>query len=155
MAKHCECAQFKNPLLTITPAAIYQCRHCHSPLHFDTQKWVEDILAPYQHRQSWRCFRCHHLITHTHQAIEINGQHQHHFVNPAGFAYHIGCFHTAAGCQLSGTPTLDASWFAGCYWNFASCQGCQQHLGWFYQGHSEFYGLILKYLIIDNESSRQ
>lgn len=88
------------------------------------------------------CRACGHAITFEKSAIAVQGDHEHTFRNPAGYSFHVRCFEEAPGVQISGAPTPEASWFAGTVWRFASCQRCQEHLGWRYEGSRNFYGLI-------------
>lgn len=93
------------------------------------------------------CKNCNHKVTSYDQIAHINGQHQHTFKNPAGIVYTIGCFSTASGCINQGLPTDEHTWFPGFSWNFALCNNCYRHLGWFFQANSKsFYGLILNNL---------
>jgi hypothetical protein len=99
--------------------------------------------------ENYICYRCEHKITTRKEEISINNTHEHTFVNPAGYVYHIGCFKAASGCLEVGEPTSEHSWFSGYTWNYALCQNCLAHLGWFYTSStgSPFYGLILDHLI--------
>lgn len=93
------------------------------------------------------CKQCSTVITSPEYMISVNDFHRHTFFNPAGITYQIGCFSSAGGCIVHGTPTLEHTWFAGFRWNFALCSGCLSHLGWYYQNGSEsFFGLILDLL---------
>jgi hypothetical protein len=102
-----------------------------------------------QQRQENRiyCGRCRYAVTTAEQIIAVNGAHEHLFRNPAGIVYRIGCFSTAEGCCLSGTPTHEFTWFAGYAWSVALCANCLLHLGWHYSSEaSGFFGLILDHL---------
>lgn len=91
-----------------------------------------------------RCKACGHEITNHEQKCSIANSHSHTFFNPAGIVYEIGCFKEAAGCQITGQPTTEFSWFTGYWWRFALCSNCQAHLGWLYEKReSTFFGLIL------------
>lgn len=93
------------------------------------------------------CRHCAHIITSASQRIDVQGGHDHHFVNPHGFNFHVGCYAQALGCDISGGYEAADSWFGGYVWQIASCAGCQGHLGWYFSPHSgtgqPFYGLIL------------
>jgi hypothetical protein len=98
-------------------------------------------------RAYW-CGACNTRITDEDAAIEVGGAHRHRLTNPAGIAFEVGCFREArVSCE--GTPTLDATWFAGFAWSFASCANCGEHLGWAYDGDgaARFFGLILPRLV--------
>ncbi len=89
------------------------------------------------------CDRCEHVLTQRSQAIEVNGSHTHICVNPHGFEFHLGSYAEALGCGISGARTHADTWFAGYKWRFATCEACQQHLGWYFDcSEHYFYGLI-------------
>ncbi len=91
------------------------------------------------------CKNCKNRITSHKYSIEISGQHQHAFANPAGIVYQIRCFSLADGCINRGVPTTEFTWFEGFSWRFSLCSRCNIHLGWFYQskGEKSFYGLVV------------
>lgn len=91
------------------------------------------------------CAACSHVISSSSQRIDVQGSHDHHFVNPHGFNFHVGCFAQALGCDISGGYEAADSWFMGYVWQIASCAGCHGHLGWYFssQRGEPFYGLIL------------
>ena len=92
------------------------------------------------------CATCSNIITQASQRIEMHGSHDHHFTNPHGFQFHVGCFAQALGCDISGGPEAADSWFSGHVWRLASCADCKVHLGWYFSlpsGDNPFYGLIL------------
>jgi hypothetical protein len=95
------------------------------------------------------CFNCGSAITSDKQRISIGDCHEHTFVNPGGYVFHIGCFREAPGCLQVGESTTENSWFSGYAWNYALCASCYTHLGWMYhaEGKESFYGLILDRLI--------
>ena len=93
------------------------------------------------------CCACRQGITPVDAAIERAGAHAHHFVNPAGLEFEIGCFARAPGCLPAGATTLAHTWFPGYAWQVALCRACGIHLGWSYRNTSEhFFGLILAHL---------
>jgi len=90
-----------------------------------------------------RCKRCDATVTHTRDAIAIEGKHLHHFVNPAGVAFDVRCFGDAAGCSPYGDASTFFSWFPGHAWRIGVCAKCGVHLGWRFEGASgSFHGLI-------------
>lgn len=95
------------------------------------------------------CRRCSRKITDIGKRISINGAHRHHFANPEGIIYEIGCFYDAEGCAYTGTPTHEFTWFKGFSWQAALCGRCLTHLGWLFIGPSRntFNGLILEKLM--------
>lgn len=92
------------------------------------------------------CAACSNVITQCRTRITVNGSHDHHFTNPHGFEFHVGCFSEALGCDISGTPEAADTWFMHHFWQLASCASCHVHLGWYFtrpQTATYFYGLIL------------
>jgi hypothetical protein len=94
------------------------------------------------------CRACGHVVTHPRHRIDVQGSHQHRFMNPGGFLYEIGCFADALGCVSVGPASLEYPWFAGHAWRCAHCGGCGQQLGWHFRPASDgagggFFGLIL------------
>lgn len=97
------------------------------------------------------CAACGHIITEPDHAITVAGQHRHRLTNPAGITFDVGCFRAAPGCRQFGLPTSAHSWFPGCYWRFALCGACGEHLGWAYSGAERFFGLIVSRLRSSDE----
>jgi len=90
------------------------------------------------------CAFCLRPVTTSAARIEVGGAHQHTFVNPHGFRYHIGCFATVVGCVPVGEPSAFWTWFPGHTWQIELCGNCREHLGWrFHAADSEFHGLVL------------
>jgi len=111
--------------------------------------------AVLDHGKAVRCAYCKTVITYQGNAESMAGKHVHHFTNPGGFEFTIGCYRKA-WCRIVGVPTLEWSWFNGHSWQYALCNQCQEHLGWFFQNTQDktsFYGLILDRLIIEDGSN--
>jgi hypothetical protein len=90
------------------------------------------------------CAICSNAIAREADRLEVSGSHDHHFSNPLGIQFHIGCFTDALGCTISGEPVAADTWFPGFRWRLATCAECHQHLGWYFeQADTFFYGLIL------------
>lgn len=90
------------------------------------------------------CATCSHPVAREADVMPVNGAHAHHFTNPYGIRFHVGCFADALGCDLSGRPTSADTWFPGYFWRLATCAECRTHLGWYFErGQHYFYGLIL------------
>ena len=91
------------------------------------------------------CNSCATPITFEEARIEERGSHEHHFFNPHGIVYEIGCFNMAPGCRVVGESSSEFSWFPGYLWQVGCCVSCQNHLGWrFFTADSQgFHGLIL------------
>ena len=90
------------------------------------------------------CSVCSHRITDEDHRIEMNGAHEHTFVNPHGIVHHIACFNAAPGCVHVGTTETAFSWFPGWTWQVAVCARCRAHLGWIYRNSGQqFHGLIV------------
>jgi hypothetical protein len=93
------------------------------------------------------CRRCGQQITSDTQRISVDSSHEHTFANPEGILFHIGCFGHVQGCQFSGEPTAQWSWFKGYQWRVTYCAECNLHLGWrFSSGDHIFHGLVLRNL---------
>jgi hypothetical protein len=88
------------------------------------------------------------VITSTAERIEMDGSHEHVFVNPDNDRFQIGCFNGAPGLLRVGPASMEATWFAGYSWQGEVCGGCRGFLGWLYRkGEHRFHGLILAGLI--------
>jgi hypothetical protein len=109
----------------------------------------EHRTQPEKDRQVF-CRQCYNLITDVAEQIEHQGSHTHHFANPEGILFHIGCFGSASGCGSIGTATEEWSWFRGYAWKVSLCRQCLTHVGWKYLSTTSaesFYGLVLARLI--------
>jgi hypothetical protein len=95
--------------------------------------------------EAWiRCGACGHALAPARARIEVEGKHEHTFVNPAGFEYTIRCFGEAPGCAGAGEESTYWSWFRGFAWRMAACGGCGAHVGWsFRKEESAFWGLVV------------
>jgi hypothetical protein len=88
------------------------------------------------------------------ERLEVEGTHEHTFLNPAGIVYRIVCFREAPGCALAGGESSYWSWFPGFSWTIGVCEACGTHLGWgFRRAEEGFYGLIVDRLRDAPESS--
>lgn len=116
----------------------------------DTQVLQASATATIPAKAPVRCRQCRTLITTSDAAIELAGQHQHVFTNPAGHIFTLVLFRHAR-CEVAGIPTLEYTWFGGYAWQMALCGNCGSHLGWYYT-HPEFpdfYGLIKPQLLME------
>lgn len=93
------------------------------------------------------CRACGHPITDDRARVAVDGAHQHVERNPAGITYRIGCFREAPGAVAWGEAYAEHTWFAGHTWRIALCGRCGAHLGWAFQGHGRFHGLITDRLV--------
>lgn len=101
-----------------------------------------------RHERRLLCAHCGLAVTREQDRIHMRGAHNHHFLNPHGIEFHIGCFARAPGCRPHGEATLEHTWFAGYAWRVALCNGCGTHLGWAFSGPGHgFFGLILSQLV--------
>lgn len=90
------------------------------------------------------CRACRHGLTSPERAVAARGSHEHVQTNPHGVTFRFACYDEAPGCRVFGPPTDAYSWFPGFAWRFASCGGCDVHLGWHFTGAGEpFFGLIV------------
>lgn len=94
------------------------------------------------------CARCQRVIASPADRTEMNGSHEHIFVNPDNERFRIGCFSNASGLLRVGASSLEFTWFAGYTWQSEVCAGCRAFLGWLYRkGDHRFHGLVLDSLI--------
>ncbi len=114
----------------------------------DIERLLEDVRATDEAGEGQRlvCATCGQMVTEPAQAIEVGGLHEHRLTNPVGLTFRVGCFRGAPGCAVFGDPTDAHSWFPGCFWRYALCRGCGDHLGWAYSGADRFFGLIVNRL---------
>ncbi|HEY5683541.1 MAG TPA: cereblon family protein [Sulfuricaulis sp.] len=106
----------------------------------------QPLISPKKERRLF-CAVCRHLVTHQDERIPVQGGHEHHFTNPHGITYHIGCYREATGCSVVGESTAEFTWFPGYAWRIALCANCHTHLGWHFQTAGEyFHGLIVNRL---------
>ena len=105
---------------------------------------LSDLETRERSKHAIVCAACAASITSPNHRIAVQGAHEHRFMNPAGFVFHIGCFAHAIGCTIVGPDSLEYPWFPGFAWRFALCGSCGQHLGWHFRTTREsFFGLIL------------
>jgi hypothetical protein len=108
----------------------------------------EDAARDDTSRGAILCRACGLRITEEAYRIAVQDRHEHTFVNPGGFAYHIGCFALAPGCIELGSPETYFSWFPGHSWQIVHCASCRQHLGWRFRcAGDSFHGLVLDRLV--------
>ena len=93
-------------------------------------------------RRAIVCASCGTQLTDASQRIEVSGQHEHTFFNPAGLVFHLVCFASAPGCCGVGPFSSEFTWFPGHRWQIAVCASCSEHLGWHFAGDSTFTALI-------------
>ena len=93
------------------------------------------------------CAMCSSVIARLEDQIEVAGSFDHHFTNPYGVEFHLGCYSEALGCAISGSRVAADTWFPGFQWRIAKCSECQRHLGWYFdRAEVFFYGLILDHI---------
>lgn len=107
-----------------------------------------DLPQEVDGRALLHCRSCHQAVTAEGYRIQMEGAHQHRFINPSGQVYDVCCFQWAPGATISGRATTEYSWFADYLWQYARCEECAAQLGWFYDdGSDAFFGLIPSKLI--------
>lgn len=101
------------------------------------------------------CKRCHFHLTSSNYAIVVEGCHEHVQCNPRGNTFVFRCFSRVPGSILFGEPTQEHSWYAGYSWKFSHCQGCGEHLGWYFQNqqNESFFGLIADKIITEKKEN--
>ncbi len=95
----------------------------------------------------WLCAWCHNRVANERDRFPYNGKDEFAFRNPEGIRFEIITFARTLGCQETGTPTLEHTWFPGYAWSFCLCDNCGQHLGWSYSSKIEFAGLIIARIV--------
>lgn len=90
----------------------------------------------------WLCAWCLNRVANEKDRFRVQGQDEFTFSNPDGIRFEILTFSELCGCDRTGTPTLEHTWFPGYSWLFCQCSECGQHLGWYYSGPQDFAGLI-------------
>jgi hypothetical protein len=105
---------------------------------------VENQTAPAagEVEGDWLCVSCLNRVANERDRFAFNGKDEFTFSNPEGIRFEIITFARTLGCQQSGVPTLDHTWFPGHAWSYCQCDRCGQLLGWYYAGQHEFAGLI-------------
>src|SRR6266478_849366 len=77
----------------------------------------------------WLCAWCLNRVANEKDRFKYEGQDEFAFSNPAGVHFEIITFSQTLGCQQSGIPTLEDTWFPGHAWSHCLCDSCGQHLG--------------------------
>lgn len=90
----------------------------------------------------WLCAWCLQVVASEKDRFRLDGQDEFSFSNPDGIRFEIMTFSEVRGCDQTGNPTLEYTWFPGHAWSYCQCGECGQHLGWFYNGQNDFIGLI-------------
>lgn len=95
--------------------------------------------------EKWlRCAACGARITLERARLEVNGAHEHAFMNPSGLRFVVACFAVAPGCVPEGERSTVWTWFPGRAWQIALCKACGVHLGWSFHADeaAPFHGLV-------------
>jgi hypothetical protein len=95
--------------------------------------------------EEWiRCGACSARLAPARSRLEVNGAHEHAFMNPAGLHFVVACFAVAPGCDSMGEASSVWTWFPGHAWKIALCRGCGEHVGWSFHAAdgAPFYGLV-------------
>lgn len=96
-------------------------------------------------REVWvRCASCGARIAPESARIDVDGAHEHDFMNPSGIRFRIAFFALAPGCMPEGERSTVWTWVPGCAWQIALCKACGTHLGWSFhrEGIAPFHGLV-------------
>jgi len=106
---------------------------------------IPDVQDRAKSERAIACAACLATVTSARHRIAVHGSHDHRFMNPGGFLFHIGCFAEAIGCTIFGPDSHEYPWFPGLAWRYALCTSCGQHLGWHFHGKGgeAFFGLVL------------
>ena len=98
--------------------------------------------SPGDTANDWLCAWCLNRVASEKDRCFHGGDSEFSFKNPQGVRFTIFTFTRTIGCQLTGVPTLEHTWFPGHAWSYCVCDCCRMHLGWGYTGPTEFVGLI-------------
>jgi hypothetical protein len=90
----------------------------------------------------WLCAWCLNRVANENDRFKFDGRDEFTFTNPEGIRFEIITFSETLGCPQSGVPTLEHTWFPGHAWSYCHCDGCGQHIGWYFTGPHHFAGLI-------------
>jgi hypothetical protein len=114
-----------------------------------TEPEVESRVAPEtgDPEGDWLCAWCLNRVANERDRFGFEGKDEFVFSNPDGIRFGIITFSQTLGCQESGVPTLDHTWFPGHAWSYCHCDRCGQHIGWYYTGEHEFVGLIKERIV--------
>ncbi len=99
--------------------------------------------------KEYYCVICGALISESGALIQINGSHNHSFVNPAGVRCNFTTFVHCENVLVHEDLYIEHSWFPGYGWRFLLCRRCYQHLGWKWDPVGEggkpdgFFGLLI------------
>ena len=126
---------------TALPAPPGASKHTVSPL----DRLLESLDESLQNSCSpLRCISCGNPVTTREECFSIDGQTDFHFVNPGGYQFDIRVYRNALGCYPKGDASDEQSWFPPYRWQYALCDQCDLHIGWFYKDEDgdTFWGLI-------------
>ncbi|MBM3839840.1 MAG: hypothetical protein FJ398_18085 [Verrucomicrobia bacterium] len=97
--------------------------------------------------KDWLCASCLNRVASDQDRFHYDGKSEFTFRNPQGIQFDILTFSRTLGCESTGTPTQEHTWFPGHAWCFCVCDRCGTHLGWPYTGPSEFAALIRERIV--------
>ncbi len=115
-------------------------------------KGAEEPEGTTEEERWLRCAACGARITPERARIDVNGSHEHSFMNPTGLRFVVACFSVAPGCVDEGERSTVWTWFPGRAWQIALCKACGAHLGWSFHAASgaeaaPFHGLVRERLV--------
>jgi len=106
------------------------------------QKTVQETSEKSNAARKLCCCVCGNPVTSQDAGCEMDGKHEHIKINPQQQQFIFRCFSVASGCELTGLPTMEFTWFTGHSWRIVRCGQCGTQLGWFFEGASHFFALI-------------
>lgn len=77
------------------------------------------------------CGTCRNVIGNLNEAVEICGRRFHTYQNPQDIRFNLLTI-PKLHANVNGAPTTQGTWFPGYTWQFANCETCDTHLGWFF-----------------------
>jgi hypothetical protein len=73
----------------------------------------------------------------------VAGQHEHSFINPQGYIYHVRCFTAARNVSALGSPSSEFTWFPGHTWWILNCAACGVHVGWRFDSQASYFFALI------------
>jgi hypothetical protein len=104
---------------------------------------AEDAESVTEEEKWIRCAACGARLAPERARLEVNGGHEHSFMNPSGLRFVVACYSVAPGCVPEGERSTVWTWFPGRAWQIALCKACGVHVGWSFHGDdaSPFHAL--------------
>ena len=122
----------------------------------ETSRSVRSETETMEPERVYRCAACRAEVTKPCWGMDVDGERERAFFNPAGIVFRVLCFREAPGAIGFGEASSDFTWFRSYAWRLALCRSCCGHIGWRYEGAVDppvFFGLIKDKLILSASGS--